>query len=309
MAQQFDRSARLVIVREGVATTIRGNRIQFRVEKFAGGENTMATVRIFNLSEEKRNLFARRVPNKNTILFEPRTTAFLYAGYGGDDVPLISRGVIVHAFNSRRSTDWVTEFQSYTTLEQDVNAKLEKSYKNTPALTIMLELFDKGRYPKPGFSDESKRRLSKVLPDYIVSGPIKPAIVNLLAQFKLTFNVDDDGTLVLVSGDSFDADLSDNVLPLISQQSGMIGAPTVTRTGINVRTDLDSRIIPFKSFVVEAQTITATLDVFLQRYTATQVVHIGDDRGDDWFTDIVGQYPGLIRQKLDAVLRAREPIQ
>ena len=309
MARQFDRFARLVVVREGITTNILRHRVQFRVDKFAGGENNAAMIRVFNLSEEKRNQLTRRIPNPATLIVEPRTTVFLYAGYGGDDVPLISSGVVLNAFNSRRSKDWVTEIQTNSTIEQDVNAKLDKSYKNTPALTILVELFDKGNYPIPVLSKEAKRRLQEVLPDHIVSGQVKKSIVSLLSKFKLTFNIDHEGSIVLVSGDSVDADVPQNVLPLISQKSGMIGAPTVTKTGIVVRTLLDHRILPYKSFVVQAQTVTETIGVFSQRYTATQVQHIGDTRGDDWFTEIVGSYPNFVREKIEVNLRPREPIQ
>ncbi len=315
MARQFDRAARLTVVTPGQTVKITEQRISFQVDKFAGLENNTAVIQAYNLPEAARNLFTRRVPTRETLMDpESRITAFLYAGYAGQPLPLISRGVglDIDAQNARVGPDWITEFKTYGTLEQDVNARLQRSYINTPALEILDQLIDKWGFPPARLSRDIFRLLkSFVFPSYTVNGPVTKSIRSLLRKFELTMTITEEGhPLVAVIGNAADDEIiAEDDLPLISQESGMIGSPKITRRGISVRTELDARIAPLHSFVVKSNTVTATLGVFRQRYTAVEVQLVGDTRGDDWYTEAAGIYPAFARTGATVPLQPPEPVQ
>lgn len=313
MARLFDRVARLVVVIAGQTINITGQRIAFRVDRYAGLEANSAVIQVYNLPEAARNLFVRRVPTRETLIVAPRLTAFLYAGYVGQPLALLSRGVglNIDAQNARRGPDWITEFQTYSTLEQDVNARLQRSYAATSAIVILDELVKAWGYPPTEMPKEIREFLtSTVLASYTANGSVKQSIRNLLARFELSMTVNEEGhPIVAVTGNAFDAGTAEEDLPRINQRRGMIGSPQITRQGISVRTLLDPRIAPLHSFLVESDTVTATLGVFSQRYTAIEVQHIGDSRGDDWFTEASGIYPAFARTGAGVPLQSPEPVR
>lgn len=289
----LDRNYRLALVREGETTRIAGNRIRFEVQKFAGLNNNIARVIVYNMNERDRILFSRPI-SFDDILAPPIDTLFLGAGYGAAP-PLIMRGVVRQALMSRAGVDWLSEFEAYTALEQFSRARLNKDYDRVFAQSLVEELFDVLKWGRPRLSLEAARALSgQILVGYSVAGSAATSLMTLLAKFRLTFTIDDDGPVVVKSGSSIDTDEPDDALPLISVKTGMVGAPKIIKQGIVVRSLLNEKIRPFKSFVVEAETITGTLNVFRQRYTAVKVRHFGDTRDDDWFTEVIGIYPNLV---------------
>ena len=313
MARLFDRAARLTVVTAGQTVEVEGQRISFRVDKYAGLENNSAVIQVYNLPERVRNLFVRRVPSRETLIVAPRLTAFLYAGYTSAPLPLLARGVglNIDAQNARVGPDWITELKIYSTLEQDANARLQRSYVATSAIVIFDELVSAWGYPPAVIPDDIRSFLtSSILASYTVNGSVKKSIRGLLARFELTMSVNDEGhPIVAVTGNAADAVIVEGDLPLINEGTGMIGSPQITRQGVTVRTLLDPRITPLRSFVVESATVTATLGVFRQRYTAVEVQHVGDTRGDDWYTETAAIYPAFARTGAAVPLQVPEPIQ
>jgi len=72
----------------------------------------------------------------------------------------------------------------------------------------------------------------------------------------------------------------------ISQDTGMVGTPTITDEGIRVRTLLDHRIRVDGKFSVESEYYT---EVSGTVYQVVSVEHHGDNRVGGWYTDVEGR--------------------
>lgn len=325
MGENFGRAYRLVINRNDETTVYTEQHIKFGIRKFAGGENNVAVIDVFNLPERERNRLARPIPSLDSVIVEPRITVFLYAGYRSTDLALVSRGVAKQAFTAKSDdgVNWRTHFETYSTLEQDVNTRIAYTCIDTPAREVLKSLFIQWKFPDVRITNEAAAILETILPDYVINGSVKNGIRRLLDTFNLMFTVDDDGPIVVVRGNAFDASDPETSLPLISEQTGMIGTPQITLTGVTVRAELSSQIAnlyPLRSFVLESQTTRATFqrfsinagapeNKFRQRYTVIEMDIVGDSREGDWGAAITGVYPNFARQGIDVAAQPREPIQ
>ena len=111
----------------------------------------------------------------------------------------------------------------------------------------------------------------------------------------------EDGSPTVLGRDSINGPLIE-----ISPSSGLIGLPTQTFNGINVRCTLNASLVrgggiklnnkliqvqalgtglgEFKDYVVN---ITPILDGIVGNYKILAVNHVGDTRGQDWYTDLI----------------------
>ncbi len=321
MSRNFDRQYRLVVTRSGVTSQFTRERINFRIQKFAGGINNAGTINMYNLPESERNRFARPVPNIDTVIVEPRISVFLYAGYG-TDLALAGRGVAKQAFSIKERADWITTFEFFTTLEQDANIQYQKDYINTPAITIMRDLFTQWLYPDFRITPNALARLQEVQTAYVVNGPVKRSITTLLNDFDVSFTVDEAGAKVAVAGETIDP--PGFTLPLISQDTGLIGAPTINLTGVNVKAQLSSQIVglyPMQSFILESETTRQTFqrasenfvdspsNLYRQTFNVTETELVGDNRSGEWAAEITGVFQNLVYQGVDTTAQPRAVIQ
>lgn len=288
----FDRKVELIIQRERESFVIQGLRIEFRVQKFAGSMvDNRANIRVFNLQASVRALVNKRLLD---ISAPPYTTVFLSAGYNNvDGAPLIYRGVIIDGANYRRGPNWISEFTAYTAAQQKNAALCDSSctFLLTPPRVIMETLFQKLNYFSPSFSSEAAAILSLAQPTTrAFTGRIDQALETFLARYNLRYTLDDDGPIVIQVGSASNPLDPTAAIPVVSPDTGLIGTPRITNSGVEIRSLLNPDLKVFKRFVLNSATTDGSLTTMGNVFTATKVEHNGSNRDNDFFTEVTGQY-------------------
>lgn len=291
MIRKFGRVAQVVVQTGAEQRTIMGHRIVFQVEAFAGPAMSRGVVRMFNLGEDTQRVLARR---KTDFQQSPFTHVFLYAGYQNAD-SLVLRGNLLRGTNIRVGPDWITELEVIPFFEQRVNAMVlpasRFSFTDTPPMLILDRLFEVLAAGEPRFSTEARVKLSTAAAiSGSYSGRAIDEIRRLLARYGLTFSLHNEGPLVVKEGGAMNPDDPAAALITLNQTTGLIGTPQITDYGVTVKTLLDPRLNPLLRFIVESPTIARTLQVRAQEYSAIRVKHVGDTRGEDWFTEVDAAY-------------------
>ena len=305
---RFGRSSILSVVENGVPlTTIHGYddsgatpfglRIAFQVQRAIKPMADTATIRIWNLSETNRSMFAQR-----TLAFVrsgPLRYVRLEAGYAGDGhTGVIFNGAIVQAVNMRQGPDWLTEIELSAIFGQALLNNFSKSWggaAGTPVKTILGEIFETAGFGQTRYTPTADDALigNKEV-SYAVVGSAYRSARQLLSAHGLTFNVDVDGVTIYKQGHP----RGDDFIP-IDEQTGLLGTPKVTALGTNFRTLLDPRIRPGQLVRIDSPTLRSSLanDPNLGRdYTVWEVKVTGDTHSDDWFCDVIAYYHPPLEQ-------------
>lgn len=300
----FNRDVELIVQREGQAFSIRNLRIEFRVEKFANAlVDNRATIRIFNLRAQVRELFNRR---RMDIKEKPYTSVFLSAGYTGEGPPaLIFRGVVINGANSRQGPDWITEFEGYTAKAQRESAVCDPdrhTWLETPVKTIVDTLFVDFNTLAVRYSTEALGILSSAGSITLAcTGRIDQAISKLLARYELIYTIEDDGPFVIrVAGVRNPDDASDQ-LPLVSVETGLVGTPRITHQGVELRSLLNPKLKIFERFRLTSLTTDGSLELKDREFSIVKVEHFGSNRGEDYFTEVSGKFYPRIDFKAEPV--------
>lgn len=288
---KFDRVVELILQREGVAYQITGLRIEFRVQKFASAMvDNRATIKVFNLSSTVREIVNRR---RLDIAEGPYTTAFLSAGYKPDGAALIFRGVIIDGANYRRGPDWVTEFTGYTAAQQKSAATCPESFTflRTSAKVIADKLFAELNFNTPRYSQEALDAMEAAGPvTQAFTGLVDRALTTFLAQFGVVYTLEDDGPLVVATGSVINPDDPAEAIPKVSVDTGLIGTPNITDSGVEIRTLLNPEIKVFERFELTSASTDGSLQKYGRLFTATKVEHFGSNRDSDFYTGVTGLF-------------------
>ena len=301
--QKFGRFVEVSIQRETETIVLPQLTIRALIKKSIDVvELDSAVVTVTNASRSFQKFIARPVSNLSVLVEPPFDIISVHAGYTSP-APLIFQGVIREAITHRVGADFNTRMSAYTFIDNLGLTYLEKSYVNTSPLTILLDLFIAFQWPQPRFTDAAFNTLKQSsLPSYAVESSAFRSILTLLGRYGLLLTLDEDGPLVAFSGDEIDRGPI-NTLPLISSDTGLIGTPTITKTGIELQTLLEPKIRPLRSFVCKSDSIASTLGNNQQRYIATSVDHDVTNRGQEFYTNLVGAYPTLLNKSEDVSAR------
>lgn len=311
---KFDRVVELILQREGVAYTISGLRIEFRVEKFAGSlVDNRATIRVFNLNSTVREIVNRR---RIDIAEGPYTTAFLSAGYRPDGAALIFRGVIIDGANYRTGPDWITEFTGYTAAQQTQAATCPENFtfRLTNPKVIADKMFSELNFLKPRYSTEALTALARAQPvTRAFAGRVDVALTKLLGSFGLVYTLEDDGPLVILTRSAINPDDAADAIAQVNADTGLINTPRITERGVEIRTLLNPEIKIFERFRLNSQSTDGSLQNIGQFFTAIKVEHFGSNRDSDFFTEVTGNfYPRIefgVRQPDAPASFTSNPIQ
>lgn len=289
----FDRDVELIIQREGESFSIRNLMIDFRVQKFSNAlVDNRATIRVFNLRAEIRDLINRR---RLDIKEKPYTSIFLSAGYKGetDSTALIFRGVVINGANSRIGPDWISDFDCYTAKAQKESAVCDPgkhTWLQTPAQNIIDTLFADFNTNAPRFTPGALSALAGQNLTIACSGRIDQNISKILAKFGLIYTIEDDGPFVIESAGASNPDDPDNQIPLVSAETGLIGTPKITHNGVEIRSLLNPKLKIFQRFLLRSLTTDGSLVERDQQFSIVKLEHFGSNRGDDFFTEASGKF-------------------
>lgn len=287
----LDRKVELVIQREGESFQVRNLMMDFRVQKFSNAlVDNRATIRVFNLRDSVRSFLNRR---RLDLKEKPYTSVFLSAGYEGA-VAMIFRGVVINGANARVGPDWVTEFESFTAKAQVDSAVCDPeahTWIETPPKTIIDTLFEALGTNAARYSSEATEVLSGATPMTIAcTGRLDQAIEKILSRHELVFTIEDDGPFVVVVNGASNPNEPSSSVPVVSAETGLVGTPKITHSGVEIRSLLNPNLKIFQRFKLTSLTTDGSLELADREFTITNLEHFGSNRGEEFFTEAVGQF-------------------
>jgi hypothetical protein len=292
----FDRSIKLEF--EGVdIAPITDLKIVFEIDKNDGLQFNHGLVTIFNLPKVNREKIARPHP-LDFPMVDPVIKMSLFAGYRGKEVLLVS-GDVLSAINNRQGPTWMTNIDLYSGLNDSSKGNVQVAFsKPTSAKVISDQLLGPlGIDIK--YTQEALEILKNKKPnDFSASGISSKEATVFLDRYGLAFTIEEGGQgLVYKSNRPRDPNAGKTNDNTFSPQNGLIGTPQITRAGINIKSQLRSRIKMFEKIFVESATTTGTLQVpdYAPEYHVIGMKHAGDNRGADWFSSFECVYSSLFQ--------------
>lgn len=236
-------------------------RTTFKVKKTGTRTLNTAEVTIYNLSKESRALADRR-----------GGALLLKAGYKDPPMKLLFSGAIRLAKHEQDGPDWVTSFECADGIRAYTAVVVHESFGPDTTEKAVIDALAK----KLGVDMGTIKGLSeaKYGKGRQLSGPARYYLDALCLRRRLRWTINDGVLQIIPFGSSTDEDAV-----LLKPDTGLIGSPERTESGIKVVSLLQGGINPGRRIKVEAKNIQGD-------FIAENVTHIGDSHGDDWYTEI-----------------------
>lgn len=280
-------------------------RIQFALEKHDSVKFNSGRITIFNLGENARNIIARP-HHLSRPMAEPVITVALTAGYRGSEIRMFA-GDVITAVNARVGPDWITTLELFTGYNAAQKAQAVESVDGSTPASIIINRIVASMLIDVRVTDEAQERMkNERVASFSASGLAFRVAADFLSRYGLAFMIDEDGQgLIYVDDRPRDPNSGKSATNTFSPQTGLIGTPEITYTGINVRSLLRPEMRLFQKFFVESETITRTLQAgggeIASEYHAKKIAHVGDTRGEEWYTEIEGVYSNLIEEDYESL--------
>lgn len=259
-------------------TQVQRLRIQFKIERTDEPSPDTAEISVWNLAETTREALtaSRAVPLR------------LEAGYGtlqllflGD---IAANGVTI----ARKGPDWITTFKAGDGLNAHRTNRVQHSIpKGQPISAAITGLLQK----VTGVDiTNAIAQVNAGLPGIATARPVyNGTVLHGSALQELNRFVRAFGYRVLVVHGKLEfhqitGTYSDGTVPSLSPASGLLGAPVITQDGfLQFRCFLRPEIAPKRQVQVIWSQAPAGLFV-----VAKKITHTGDNRGQEWYTEIEG---------------------
>lgn len=216
--RQWIREVEVILGSGGVGLSIKDLRVQFEVEKTVESAPNEAKIRIFNLT-----------PENEEKIKEEFDEVILNAGYK-DNIGMIFRGNIQHVYRYREKTDTITEIVAS---DGDKDYRLATINTTFAAGSTNLDIIDAAIDSFQGVGDTNRGTIAVPAKVYlrgkVVTSNSRAALDNVSKECGINWSIQ-NGELDMIGVDDF---LPDVVV--INKDTGMLGSPTVTDKGIEVR--------------------------------------------------------------------------
>jgi hypothetical protein len=216
--RQWIREVEVILGSGGVGLSIKDLRVQFEVEKTVESAPNEAKIKIFNLT-----------PEHEAQIKEEFDEVILNAGYK-DNIGMIFRGNIQHVYRYRNKTDTITEIVAS---DGDKDYRLATINTTFAAGSTNLDIIDAAIDSFQGVGDTNRGTIAvpgKVyLRGKVVTSNSRAALDNVSKECGVNWSIQ-NGELDMIGVDDF---LPDVVV--INKETGMLGSPTVTDKGVEVR--------------------------------------------------------------------------
>lgn len=230
MTLLFDRRAELRLYTQNSETVFKDYDMDFEVFATSGSDPNTANITVYGLNEDQRSLF-----NSNLVFLE------LHAGYK-DEIGMIFRGSWDPqksiANNIKEGPVWRTEIETGDGLKETQTAFVNKNYSaGTPLETVLRDIanlfglsiiFEFYRDETLLHAASFTGRASQILDD-------------LAWSFKFDWSIQ-HGVVLITERD--EPSETAGIVTVLSKSTGMVGDPTVTVEGIEMKTMMLSNIKP-----------------------------------------------------------------
>lgn len=268
-------------------------RVVFQVNRNALYYPNQAQVTIYNLNASTEN-----------AIIQEGYRLVIEAGYPNNYGQIFDGNVLMCNRYKQNGTDYILNM-----LAVDGNQFINEGYvsftyaKGQTARTVVENIANKASNPiELGYA-------SPVLDNYsfskgmAVSGSIKQSLSDMAKSINGTWFVDNGKLYMIAYSDSADNLPMGKQAVELSEKTGLIGNPQQVQFGINARSLLNPKIMPYGLVHIKNELITeqmVTLGSFSEGITTPytldpegifrvcSVSFTGDTRGNDWYSDIVG---------------------
>ena len=275
----FDRKALLRITTlDGRVYEIDQNvRIVFQFKKVLRADPDPGLVEIYGLGEETRKAFAKPFnPRK-----QPGAKVEFFTGYKSEGVvTMIYDGEIQEGTSRWEAPSWITRLRCGVDYDSFLNHVQGKTFApGTDPLDAIKSLVDPtGRKVSIAQSFVNKIR-KKFDNGRSFMDNLKNIFTELSKEFDLSITSTGQDGPIQVSELGYP---NDDTPVLLSEQSGLVGSPEVTHTGVNVRSLLNHSIRPGTLLDL----VSRNTEAYGRNFTSQSVTHSGDTFGDPHYTNI-----------------------
>lgn len=246
-------------------------RIEFHAVKNLSGTPNKAVVMVSNLSAESRLRVQREF---DRVRIEAGHVA---AGNRG----IVFEGFIRDVRHQREDADIVTTVHAG---DGDLAYRQAVISETMPAGTTPAQVVDRILEDMPEVARGVIQGLDG-LPAYtrpvVLCGPCRVELDKIGRTHRLYWSVQ-EGALEVVPGDGF----IDDVV-VLSRETGLIGVPDVTDSGVRVTAILNPQIRVGR--VIEVRSETLEMNEAEARYRVSQVVFNGDTHADQYYAQVDGE--------------------
>lgn len=282
MSLQFDRQYALDIFNDaGEQLEIRDLRVSFELTKTLLGYPNRGVVEVYNLAEED----IQRITQKFSTLR-------LFAGYA-ERVKQVFEANVKNFYKARSNPDSIFTFITSSGSRAWDSSVFSKTYNaGTSANTIIEEVGNSFDGVQLG-ARVSNPEWPTLLANGTFSGSSSRVMDQLSREYNFDWAIDQQELNIVPRGFA----LEDLPLVEITPDTGLIGSPTLTELGADFRVLMNPDLVPGRrvqmraDFVqlgqsgTEFRRVRTTADGI---YKIMETRHIGDSRGQDWYTDIIG---------------------
>ena len=291
----YGRKYRIIVTNDGgPALDVSQLRCSFSVTKTMIMQPNYSEVIIYNLNAE----------TENTIIKEGMRI-IVEAGYEGEQYGLIFDGDILQPI--REKEDGVTYKLTLTSIDSD--KFMNFGFANFSLLRgqslrdVVTKVTNKAKYPSQLGDISKSLSNSKLTRGKVVFGLAKTVLRQVAQSQAATFYVDNNRVNIIKADD-----IPQGQVIELSPKTGLIGVPSQNEYGVIAKCLLNPRItlnsiVHIDNSLIKAQRaqlnqVVRTLDVD-GLYRVIKITHIGDTRGDDWYTEIetvsqAGTIPNMI---------------
>jgi hypothetical protein len=283
MTRQYLRQYTLVLDDGENQRIIRQLRIGFEIKKSIQSYPNLAKIVIYN-------------PNKDTIAVcqKKYSKVLLSAGYENDE-KLLFKGQIRTALINKKGVDQIVTIFSGDGQKDWEGSFFNKTYSSDTKLDVIIDQLvgsfqntTKGIIPKLGSIGDKMRGQT-------LSGLTRDILDQFAQNYGFQWSIQ-DGVFNLRKNNEIDTSTE---MLVINSLTGMIGEPTVTHIGADVKILLNANAKPNAAFKVESIGSSVQQgNLYFQEprktraegiYKIFEVVHNGDTHSDEWSTSIRGQ--------------------
>ena len=279
---QFNRFASVHFEGETGVVDIFELRVGFKVVKTYMGFPSQATIYLYNLNTE----FMKAVVSKRY------SKVTLNAGYIGNDTTLFA-GEIKNARITRQGVDTVFTIYATDSGRAWERSTFSKTYDTGVAIRLMLQdlissmegvtegdINAADGFPQKEvevFSGASHKSMQRLAEDYNFDWTINNGVLDIAVRQRV---------------------LEPDNIVIVSAATGMIGSPTTTEIGVDVKVLMNPFMIPFRQLEVTGVRIFDIKmgNLFFRDglpstvnglFKMREVIHKGDTRALDWYTEVV----------------------
>lgn len=249
----------------------------FKIEKTLKSEPNKASIKIYNLSKANRNVIKEGAA---TGLFP----LVVEAGYI-DNMQQIFTGSVENAESNNEGVDWITGVEA-----KDDGGKKYRSVRVNESFgpgTPLVQLLTKvAAALKIGLGNSalkfasSQSGVTVFKKGVTVRGRASDVLDKYVATLGYNWSIQDGQLQIL--GPKGDETLLGQMV-ILNKFTGLVGTPEkIEKGGIKARSLLQGLICPGR----RVQVIT---EEDQGQYRAEKVIHLGDSRGQDWYSDFEAQ--------------------